>query len=614
MNRIKTTLSLKNQMALTVALIILGTVIIMNTIILNSQKQLILEFMEQQLGDSVNKATEQICILQASVDSREFEKKLAYFFSSQRSTYLKRNYHLSQFIISREDGNIISYGDMKEFPFTKEDIAIMFENRQGIMHVNTDTGAFSAAYAQSIERKAMVALVLPQADYFHPLNELRNTVLIVALIVLALSYFASWLLINRLIRPLDELVEVSGRIEKGYLDDFNPQKALPAELDKLGNSFNAMINSLKSFAFNLSQTIRKLNFYSGELEKITHTVKAESQKIESNLKVINYRSQDQMISVNEMKTTINRLLEAAKEISYRNDLSVTISQNVVQISEAGQDVVNETVNSINGICSSALNTALSFKQMEDRIKQVLTINDSIKVISGKTKLLALNAAIEAARAGEHSKGFAVVADEVGKLSQETNCSLQKTNEIIGVILDNFYTLKDSFEKMHSGLIQNSEKVHLAGNTFAKIILEVVQNKESIDNVSESINVIISMLDSFTRQADMVSQGAQNINESIPVILQAAVIQKENSDQTMKYSTKLQELSIQLQKLITFINTTSSEINLDDDIKTIFDEDFDLKINKNLIEEKTVSLELDSDKHNSPSSKPCKGDISCKGGI
>ncbi len=70
----------------------------------------------------------------------------------------------------------------------------------------------------------------------------------------------------------------------------------------------------------------------------------------------------------------------------------------------------------------------AIQQSNQRIAESMQL---ISAIAAQTNLLALNAAIEAARAGEHGRGFAVVADEVRSLSQRSDQTADKVQEVLG---------------------------------------------------------------------------------------------------------------------------------------------------------------------------------------
>src|SRR5690606_25502915 len=100
--------------------------------------------------------------------------------------------------------------------------------------------------------------------------------------------------------------------------------------------------------------------------------------------------------INEISRVVEQLASKAQESLRSGQETLELIQKSNSEIDDGRKVLQEG--------------AAAMDELEEHIRNINSISDSIMKITEQTNLLALNAAIEAARAGEHGRGFAVVAD------------------------------------------------------------------------------------------------------------------------------------------------------------------------------------------------------------
>lgn len=151
--------------------------------------------------------------------------------------------------------------------------------------------------------------------------------------------------------------------------------------------------------------------------------------------------------------------------------------------QAGNALVEESVNQMLHIEETVDNSAQVVKKLGKRSKEIGQIVDTISGIAGQTNLLALNAAIEAARAGEHGKGFAVVAEEVRKLAEQSGDASKKITELIGEIQKDTDKAVVAMDAGTREVRVGTEVVSKAGRAFEEIVLLVSNVSEQVKETS-----------------------------------------------------------------------------------------------------------------------------------
>lgn len=282
------------------------------------------------------------------------------------------------------------------------------------------------------------------------------------------------------------------------------------EFHTLSHSINAFFKKLRDMMLricNSSQVIKSTS------ENVNDKVMNMSKKIDSIKETMNeftkdiQRAESVSIEIDQNANSIHSIVSKVKESSNK------MMKNVDKTHEQAITLQNEA----NRVRSEAEESYQMTKDnIEQAIKEVAIVSDiyqlseSIISISKQIKLLSLNATIEAARAGEAGRGFSVVAEAIRNLSNSTEESIVKIQELATKVvasvesltchsnaLINFMDL--DIEKSYSMYKLIGEKFTQETNNFKEMfaeyndkMVEVATFTENIEQRSRKLTELMSM--------------------------------------------------------------------------------------------------------------------------
>jgi methyl-accepting chemotaxis protein len=296
-------------------------------------------------------------------------------------------------------------------------------------------------------------------DAMSSLTRLRNNLLLVAVITIALVTGFGLLIARSISGPLQNL-------QKG-LQRFVATGELAIRVgtdakDEVGSSTRAVDEIM-------AMTQRSMT----SIADGNNTANEASTKMMNAAKVMAANAETQASSVEETESQVNSNAASAREA---NDLVVGTSG----IVSDGKEKITRMVDSMDRI-----------KQSSADIAKIIKVIDEIAF---QTNLLALNAAVEAARAGQHGRGFAVVAAEVRNLAGRSAKAAQETSELI---------------------VGSSKRVE-AGVEVSN------QAREAFDKIADDIAQVTDLVGKITLASDEQARGVTYINRAIQEISDAAM--------------------------------------------------------------------------------------------
>ena len=242
-----------------------------------------------------------------------------------------------------------------------------------------------------------------------------------------------------------------------------------------------------------------------KLEEMGSVVSSASTQLSAQIEQSDRGASESAQRLSEAATAMNEMNATVQEVARNAGSASSASAETREKAEAGAQVVEKAVRSIEEVHQMSLELKGDMAQLNEHAQDITRIMGVISDIADQTNLLALNAAIEAARAGEAGRGFAVVADEVRKLAEKTMAS---TNDVGNAIR----AIQESTAKSMTGVDNAVERIGEAtelANQSGAALEEIVATVEA---TGDQVNAIATASEEQSAASEQINQSIVQVNE------------------------------------------------------------------------------------------------------
>ncbi|MGF3104329.1 methyl-accepting chemotaxis protein [Rossellomorea sp. DUT-2] len=343
------------------------------------------------------------------------------------------------------------------------------------------------------------------------------------ILTIILSMAASTLLTQRIVKPLNIMVDNAEKMANGDLTisvASVKERNSKFEVDKLQTAFHHMVLNLRS-------TVQSVHEIGSNVEKFTQDVRSQMTSLAESSNQVAISTEElakgsQSISEDIQSTAALMSLmgdDFAQNVKQSGESSASskVALDSVEHGRASLNKQQQFAEMIAESSSSIMDSIESFAQYTGEIEHA---SHAVREIADQTNLLALNAAIEAARAGDAGKGFAVVAQEVRKLAEDSSVATERIGNMVGNIKNGIHSIMEASQKGKSLSTQQVDSMSVTEHAFKDIsgnVSTIYKNLVQLENgmlaSNERTNQVIAAIENISAITEETAAGTEEISSS-----------------------------------------------------------------------------------------------------
>ena len=344
--------------------------------------------------------------------------------------------------------------------------------------------------------------------------------------------------ISVLFRPLESISGKMSLVAQGDLSVVFDEEKNSMEIEKLTDSINETIASLKFYIDSISGTVTAISDknltvtidgdFKGSYVQIKDALESIVRNLNESFKQISREAENVLDFADKLGKTTEGVAQSA---SQQNESVANVSEDMMRLTEQTKQITERAafVRDTAEITQKHLETGNqqmnklvnAMESIEQCYGEIAGFVGTIKDIAAQTNLLSLNASIEAARAGEAGRGFAVVADEISTLAASSALASDNIDKLIGESQSAVSAGKELVTATSATILQGMNDSVQSKQHMDEIVEYVEKQQKAIEDVNEELKEVAGSVENNAASAEENTAISQQLNECAQSLKQMA---------------------------------------------------------------------------------------------
>ncbi len=328
------------------------------------------------------------------------------------------------------------------------------------------------------------------------------SIIAAALLILLVAAGMIATLRRSVVRPLEAVAEMTGRLARYDLTVTVPDTGRRDEMGRLFAMVGAMVSALRELIARAASVAEKVDAAAGRIsDSLAHQAAVTTQ---------------QATSVSEISSTMEEFSASSTQIAENADAVVAIAEDTLERTRLGVAAVDRVMERMRRVSDDSQRNIEGVVGLRKKAEEITKVMEIINTIADQTKLIAFNAAIEASGAGEAGRRFSVVAAEIRRLADSVMASTSEIESRIADIRSAAENIVVASEKNTQGMESAVAAFSDTGELLHGILSAVQSTVDAARQISLSTQqqkTAAGQVVGALREIDVgIGQTSQSINE------------------------------------------------------------------------------------------------------